>query len=256
MYQPTLGRFLSRDPLPANGPQILHPFPDMKSSAFQTMGGLSASSYVYARSNPVNLADPLGLQPDQRAPGPGRCTINVVCARLVLGIFGLGPKHCGIETVDSRGIARVFHVFSGTCAVYPKRPQLGLTGDYFVAASFVGTDRDCACIADTAALITSRGLPYEPVPSNDPCGLSASTCNSNYTSKCLLRNCGLGDVDWSTSWFGTPVGWDHRMSTCVVPKVILHGEKSCATECKCLEWRSDDTRWCGPPPELFLKVVF
>jgi hypothetical protein len=30
MYEPTLGRFLSRDPLEAKGPRILFPFRDMR----------------------------------------------------------------------------------------------------------------------------------------------------------------------------------------------------------------------------------
>lgn len=29
MYEPKLGRFLSRDPLPENGTALLYPFPDM-----------------------------------------------------------------------------------------------------------------------------------------------------------------------------------------------------------------------------------
>ena len=49
MYEPKLGRFLSRDPLPQNGVELLYPFPDL-------------TRYAYVRNNPVNLTDQSGLQ--------------------------------------------------------------------------------------------------------------------------------------------------------------------------------------------------
>jgi len=48
MYEPTLGRFLSRDPKPENGIELLYPFPDM-------------TKYGYAANNPINRTDPSGL---------------------------------------------------------------------------------------------------------------------------------------------------------------------------------------------------
>ncbi len=47
MYQPTLGRFTARDPMPENGVLV---------------GGIPQSSYWYANNNPVNFVDPSGLQ--------------------------------------------------------------------------------------------------------------------------------------------------------------------------------------------------
>jgi hypothetical protein len=44
MYKPTLGRFLSRDPLNANGVDVLDPEPDL-------------NEYAYTRNNPVNYVD-------------------------------------------------------------------------------------------------------------------------------------------------------------------------------------------------------
>jgi hypothetical protein len=53
MYQPTLGRFLSRDPLPESGPQILYPLAHV---------GLPFSTpYTYVENNPVTRFDPTGL---------------------------------------------------------------------------------------------------------------------------------------------------------------------------------------------------
>jgi RHS repeat-associated protein len=48
MYDPRLGRFLSRDPLPENGLELFHPFPDM-------------TPYLYVRNNPITRLDPSGL---------------------------------------------------------------------------------------------------------------------------------------------------------------------------------------------------
>jgi RHS repeat-associated protein len=57
MYQPSLGRFLSRDPILADGPQILYPFPDMTTASASEFVGL----YSYVSNNPINLVDPSGL---------------------------------------------------------------------------------------------------------------------------------------------------------------------------------------------------
>lgn len=60
MYQPKLGRFLSRDPMPENGVTLLSPVPDM-TRYWQD------SAYAYVRNNPVNLADPSGMDPVNQA---------------------------------------------------------------------------------------------------------------------------------------------------------------------------------------------
>ncbi len=55
MYEPTLGRFLSRDPIAENVAEILYPFPGL--------GQIPSNLYVYVGNRPVTLSDPSGLDP-------------------------------------------------------------------------------------------------------------------------------------------------------------------------------------------------
>jgi RHS repeat-associated protein len=73
MYQPTLGRFLSRDPLVPGGPQILYPFPDMKTPTAPEL----ASLYGYVSNNPTNLVDPSGLS-----------ALEQICLKIVAALKG------------------------------------------------------------------------------------------------------------------------------------------------------------------------
>ena len=56
MYQPTLGRFTARDPIPENGVLV---------------GGIPQSSYWYADNNPINYFDPSGGFPQAIIPTGG-----------------------------------------------------------------------------------------------------------------------------------------------------------------------------------------
>ena len=73
MYEPKLARFMSRDPLPENGPDIFYPVPDMRRyyKAY-------SEPYVHSQNDPINRIDPSELQAAPPAPpapplGTWRC---------------------------------------------------------------------------------------------------------------------------------------------------------------------------------------
>ncbi len=59
MYQPKLGRFMSRDPMPENGITVLSPVPDMRK--YYKQDEEREHEYVYAQNNPINRIDSSGL---------------------------------------------------------------------------------------------------------------------------------------------------------------------------------------------------
>src|SRR5262249_45678985 len=128
-------------------------------------------------------------------------------------------------------------------------------GSYVIQASADYPDSVCDCIRKTAkAIDANRKLTYAYLPGND-CWSNRLECNSNYTAKCLLRNCG---IYYSAGFWGTwprsaPFGWNHRMKKCKNPEItwcprggILGGENYC---CRCDEYETVDTGWCGTPED-------
>ena len=118
MYQPTLGRFLSRDPISENGVDVLTDtgFYSDRLAAMSAnpslYGGNWMHPYMYAYNNPVRLGDPSGLQPE----GPpvyksktyacpdqnGQKGCSDVCSK-VISMFNDPAMKPGID----RGLSRV-----------------------------------------------------------------------------------------------------------------------------------------------------
>ena len=87
MYQPTLGRFLSRDPLSENGVDVLTDtgFYAERLTAMRAnpwyYGGNRENPYVYVNSDPVNRIDPSGLSCSCQNPPVDPCEAGAAGAK-------------------------------------------------------------------------------------------------------------------------------------------------------------------------------
>lgn len=164
-----------------------------------------------------------------------------------------GPKHCGIEVHDTRGVT-YYHIkaphmgFGDRCVFGSNRITAPFTdrNDYWIETTWSDpTGRLCECIHARAAALSAANLRYAPIPQNRisycPChGFSTeSTCNSNYATHCLMRSCGIGH---RFGFLGTPIGWNHRMRRCVEYVAI-------GRQCGCRKWEYIDQEWCNAAPE-------
>ncbi len=179
-----------------------------------------------------------------------KCKIELVCTKLI------GPvEHCGVEVTDAQG-KRYFHVVSPTAGLLGDTCDVKDTGAGRIntpigVAPWVvkqtwhdPTGATCGCIERIAGLIRSKFLRYEAIPSNttmvniDRVCKSHSTCNSNYTTKCILRKCGL-----APNFGGLAPGWNHRMKKCTdFKETYIMGE---LCDCKCKKWETIDDSWCA-----------
>lgn len=226
-YEPARARWLTVDPL---------------------VPGVSL--FIYSDNNPLHHNDPSGMQiatVTPRADTAEFCVVQLACVRLV--ISG-GPKHCGIEVQDVLGISR-YHVdnTASRCDVVSERviaPNTRETDYYKVATWKDFTGQLCKCIHKAARRIHAAALDYAWIPSNDVASLQGcrtiSTCNSNCTTNCIMKSCGIAYKKW---WL-PPVGWNHRMKRCVscCPRM----EDESGEEAYCTKWVNNDLDWCADEP--------
>ncbi|MBC8352248.1 MAG: hypothetical protein H8E66_09680 [Planctomycetes bacterium] len=94
MYQPKLGRFMSRDPLPANGVVPLSPVPEMRRYVGQYSNG---NTYAYALNDPINGAKTPSRVKVRRSEPAAKENEYYVCGRLAQDCI---PRACGWLHVD------------------------------------------------------------------------------------------------------------------------------------------------------------
>jgi RHS repeat-associated protein len=213
--------------------------------------------YIYVRNKPLSEIDPSGMKhgspspskPQPPPPGP-TCSVLLECVHLGLPF---GPRHCGLTITDSKGSTSINiggGIGSGAqCNILYEQvffpPWSASYSSYSPQASWRVAESVCQCIRDTAKLIDSQHLPYSPIPVNSDCG-GAAQCNSNYTTKCLLSNCGLYRNQYLVGFLlgFAPVGWNHRMEKCSSVGIVT----SHCGSCVCYKWETVDDAWCSPPP--------
>jgi hypothetical protein len=190
MYQPTLARFLSRDPLPENGTQILYPFPDTKPSktlapipslaSTNTPSHSDLNLYRYVWNNPVVLFDPSGL----------KCEVAVHWRQARAGSFPVGT-HAGLTIIDNTGTYRIDGSAGNICSVdivpgTDPNNNLGPFKSY--------PDSVCKCLRiDYPALFNPLRIPRTNLEGN-----------SNWTLYCTVTHCGIS-INWGN--ISTPIGY-------------------------------------------------
>jgi len=190
------------------------------------------------------------------------CRVELVCTRL----GAPGVKHCGIEVTDSAGSDH-FHVAAPNagppdrCVFTPGRiaplGQQWLT-HYETFSSWTDmTGKLCRCLRASVLIFNTANLPYTAIPVNvykwngKSC-VSASSCNSNYATRCLMNRCGLRVITsggWNPWWIDPP-GWDHRIHKCSIGKDVRVGicPYTAHLYCSCTKWVIADDFLCGFNP--------
>ena len=182
MYQPTLGRFLSRDPLSENGVDVLTDtgFYSDRLAAMSanpwTYGGNWEHPYVYARNNPIRYVDPSGL----------KCQIAVHCWSVKrLGVT-LGT-HCGLNISDGQGSATLDGSGGDTNEILLGE-NFGRVGKYVNFA-----DSTCKCLRNYVNEFNAAKVPR-----------THTEGNSNWTLYCMVHHCGFS-IDWGGH--SPPIGY-------------------------------------------------
>lgn len=214
MYNPTLGRFMQRDPiaetatgsasgLGRDGGSVMR---DPAIASPSDRGGYpdGLNIYQYVRSAPTSFVDPSGEV----------CNIAVRCGAVVSG-----QRHCGL----------VIQGDLGTYAVDGSGGAISTIGWVKGNASGWGTtsafrkfdDSVCRCLLSETRRWNGLRVPRDHLDRN-----------SNWTLKCLTGKCGL-TIPWGTGGtMSAPIGWDCK--DCVRYETLNMGRISCLT---CAEYQ-------------------
>jgi len=182
MYQPTLGRFLSRDPLSENGVDVLTDtgfYADRlaaMSAKPWTYGGNWEHPYVYARNNPTRYVDPSGL----------KCQIAVHCSSVVRFGITLGT-HCGLNISDDQGNTSLDGV-GGDVNQIVLNQNFGKVGPYVNYP-----DSTCKCLRDYVSQFNAAKARR-----------TQTQGNSNWALYCMVHHCWFS-IDWGRS--SPPIGY-------------------------------------------------
>lgn len=180
MYQPTLGRFLSRDPLSPDGVDVLYDDNNWFGAALDRMRNL----YGYCADNPLKFVDPSGWQAEEAGDSPiefdwesnwlpcvcafkgrtGKLFIACSCKGLPMWVISeeghvkaFTPK-CG-EWYDADGFVlygQVFKIDGSTCVT------LRCTSSQVGGITIV-VPSSSECCVNTLAACLGKKCPY-PVP--------------------------------------------------------------------------------------------
>jgi hypothetical protein len=210
MYQPTLARFLSRDPLSQNGVDVLTDT-GLYSDRLAAMsgdpwyyGGNWGNPYVYARNNPVRYTDPSGLEVTIRCGPVTRygvtwgyhCAVVVECNGKTCRYEGGGEQTVGRDPgYPDRPVP------TRRCTSKPM-PMLPGEHEYKVCNPWRACENEMKCLDNAFNRILQ--LPYRRLGPN-----------SNTYAKNLLCACSL-----SFKPFLWPAGRDPRIGVELPPTRI------------------------------------
>jgi RHS repeat-associated protein len=160
MLSPTLGRFLSRDPLPEQGqPDILY-----DNNEFGDWLTWMRNTYGYSSNNPLNYTDPSGLQPREIQVGGGWSSIGSSFYSMGQTYYALGQYAVGNSAGANQTLAAAYAngplgqtQNSSGGYYYGTRGALGVATVAATAAVAVGTT-EFVCLSNQPLLAEGRLL--------------------------------------------------------------------------------------------------
>jgi RHS repeat-associated protein len=174
-YNPSTGRWLSRDPIEEKGFQVY-------SRSRSRRSGLEPNLYVFVKNSPLNYSDALGL----------KCRIALECSTVARSGVPLGT-HCGIVIDSDNG---VFDMNGSGGGVNTRNLTSGLLSD----ATGPWTDEPdsvCDCIFANITPWNNMNVPRDHL-----------CANSNWNLHCLVSKCNIS-INWGSQ--NQPIGYNCKV---------------------------------------------